>query len=153
MGLTLLSHVKMPLKFWVEAYQTAVFTINLLPATPLHFQSPFEKLYRKFPNYLQLQPFGCTCFPYLRPYSKHKFNFYSTKCVLLGYSHVHAGYKCMDSSSQVYVTHHVIFNPDEFPYPQLFPVSVSSRPLSQQSSSSSLSTDVLNFNRPSVPSC
>jgi len=39
MGLTLLSHAKMPIKFWVEAFQTVVFTINLLPATPLQFQS------------------------------------------------------------------------------------------------------------------
>ena len=52
MGLILLSHSKMPLKFLVEAFQMEVFTINLLLVAPLQFQSPFEKLYHKFPNYL-----------------------------------------------------------------------------------------------------
>ena len=41
MGLTLLSHAAMPLKFWVEGFQTAVYLINLLPSAPLKFRTPF----------------------------------------------------------------------------------------------------------------
>ena len=87
MGLTLLAHAHMPLKLWVEAFQTAVYTINLLPASPIQFNIPFELLYRKSPNYFLLQPFGCACFPFLKPYNKHKFDFHSVKCVFLRYSH------------------------------------------------------------------
>ena len=54
MGITLLDHAHIPLKFWVDAFQIVVYTINLLPASPLNFKSPFEILYNKRPNYMQL---------------------------------------------------------------------------------------------------
>ena len=110
----------MPLKYWVEAFQTTVYTINLLPSSPLRFLTPIEKLYRKQPKYMHLQTFGCACFPYLRPYSKNKFNFHSSKCVFLDYSQIQARYKCLYPSGRVYITRHVVFNPKEFPFSCLF---------------------------------
>ena len=102
MALTLLAHDQMPLKLWVGAFQTFVHTINLLPTSPLKFSTTFELLYHKQPNYLLLQPFGCACFPYLRLYNKNKFDFHSTKCVFLEYSHSQAGYKCLHPLGKVY---------------------------------------------------
>lgn len=75
MGLTLLGHAHMSLKFCEEAFQTVVHIINLLQSSSLKFSTPFELLYHKQPNHLLLQPFGCACFPYLRPYIKQKFDF------------------------------------------------------------------------------
>ena len=46
-GLTLLAHVHMPLKFCLEVFQTTICTINILSASPLNFASPFELLYYK----------------------------------------------------------------------------------------------------------
>lgn len=63
MCLTLLAHVHMPLKFWLEAFQTAVYIINMLLSSPLNFASSFELLYHKQPNYLFFQLFRCACFP------------------------------------------------------------------------------------------
>ena len=60
MRLTLLPHANMPLKFWVEAFQVVVYTINLLPSVPLKLKSPFELLFHKEPNYVHLQPFSCS---------------------------------------------------------------------------------------------
>ena len=54
MGLTLLTHAHIPLKFWVEAFATTVHIINLLPASTLKFQYPFSVIYRKEPDYMQL---------------------------------------------------------------------------------------------------
>ena len=121
MGLTLLSHAQMPLKFRVKAFQTTVHLINWLPASPIKFNTPFELLYRKLPNYQLLQPFGYACFPYLRPYNKHKFNFHSTKCLFIGYTQV--GYKCMHPSGRVCVSRNVKFNDNEFPFLTLFSIS------------------------------
>jgi len=33
LGLTLLHHASLPLKFWDSAFQTAVYLINMLPTT------------------------------------------------------------------------------------------------------------------------
>jgi hypothetical protein len=42
-GLTLLAHGSMPLKFWDEAFLTVVFLINRLPTPVLGHDSPHEK--------------------------------------------------------------------------------------------------------------
>ena len=86
MGLTLLAHADMSLKYWFKAFSTAVLLNNHLPTIILHFLSPFEKLFHKKPNYNFLKVFGCACFPYLKNYSIHKLDFHYSKCVFIGYS-------------------------------------------------------------------
>ena len=119
-GLTLLSHASLPTSFWEEAFHTAVYLINLLPTTVLHHSSPFQQLYAKPPDYTFLRPFGCVCFPLLRPYLRHKLDFRSEKCVFIGYSDQHRGYKCLAKSSKVYLSRHVVFDEFFFPYLHLF---------------------------------
>jgi len=50
-GLTMLFHSTVPLHFWVEAFSTAVFTINRLPTPVLNGTSLFEIMYGKSPLY------------------------------------------------------------------------------------------------------
>ena len=139
MSLTLLAHAHMPLRFWVEAFSVAVYII-IWPASTLKFKSPFEVLCCKQPNYLHLQPFGCACFPLLRPYNKHKFQFHSTKCIFLGYSHIHSSFKRLHPFGRIYNSRHVHFNPKEFPFSSLW---ASSSSTSSQFSSANQSTSVL----------
>ncbi|KAL5753652.1 hypothetical protein ACOSP7_021872 [Xanthoceras sorbifolium] len=101
LGLTLLSHAFMPIKFWCEAFLTATFINNNLPSSVLKFMSPFEKLFHKKPSYNFFKTFGCTCFPYLRYHSKHKLDFHSHKCLFIGYSPCHKGYKCLSPNGKV----------------------------------------------------
>ena len=51
LGLTLLHHASLPLKFWDFAFTTTVYFINRLPTTSLNFSVPYHVLF-KFPDYL-----------------------------------------------------------------------------------------------------
>ena len=111
----------MPLKFWDHAFLTATYLINRLPTSVLANKSPFFLLHLQFPDYKFLKSFGCACFPFLRPYNSHKFDFHSKECVFLGYSNSHKGYKCLDASGRIFISKGVVFNEVKFPYLDLFP--------------------------------
>lgn len=70
-------------------------------------------------------------FSYLRPYNNYKLQYRSTKCLFVGYTDLHKGYKCLSPSGRLYIADIVHFNVDEFPYDIIFPsvpISVSSSP-------------------------
>ncbi|KAH9721431.1 retrovirus-related pol polyprotein from transposon RE1 [Citrus sinensis] len=125
LGLTLLAQAAMPLKFWWDSFHTAAYIINRLPTPVLSMKSPYESLFQLSPDYKFLRVFGCSCFPFLREYNKHKFQFHTSKCVFLGYSPLHKGYKCLHPSGRTYIASHVLFNESSFPYSSLFHVSSS----------------------------
>lgn len=110
MGLTLLAQASMPMKYWWDAFYTSTYIINRLPTPVLNNLSPWEKAYNLSLDYTFLKVFGCACFPFLRPYQTHKFQLHSTKCVFLGYSEHHKGYKCLSSSGRLYISRSVVFN-------------------------------------------
>jgi histone deacetylase 1/2 len=83
-GLALLAHASMPLKFWDEAFLCATFLINMLPSKVINFETPVERLLQTTPNYDSLRMFGCACWPNLCPYDKRKLAYRSTRCVFLG---------------------------------------------------------------------
>ena len=85
-GLTLLHQPSLPVTFWLNAFQTATYLINRLPTPILKYQSPFEKLFSTCPNYTKLHTYGCLCYPWLKPYTKHKLEPKSRPCIFLGYS-------------------------------------------------------------------
>ncbi|KAL5823566.1 hypothetical protein ACOSQ4_021466 [Xanthoceras sorbifolium] len=113
-GLTLLAHASLPLKFWCEAFLAITLLINNLPTPVLHGKSPFECIYHKPPNYSYLKVFGCACFPYLRPYSKTKFGYHTSKCIFIGYIPQYKGYKCLSSSGWIYISRNVLFHEFDF---------------------------------------
>lgn len=62
MGLSLLAHASVPLKFWDEAFSTTVFLINRLPSKVIDDGTPFERLLGKQPDYTFLRTFGYALF-------------------------------------------------------------------------------------------
>jgi histone deacetylase 1/2 len=121
-GLSLLAHASMPLKFWDEAFLTAVYLINCLPSRVINKDTPFERLFSNKPDYSSLRTFGCACWPNLRPYNTKKLAFRSTQCVFLGYSPLHKGYKCLEvKSGRVYISRDVVFDENLFPFSTLHP--------------------------------
>lgn len=92
------------------------YIINHLPTKLLSWKSPFEKVCNKKLVYNFMRTFGCACWPNLRPYNHHKFNFRSKTCIFIGYSLCHHGYKCLDlATGNVFVSRHVL-NETLFPY-------------------------------------
>ncbi|KAM1666352.1 hypothetical protein ACFX14_045629 [Malus domestica] len=113
---TLLVASKVPHLYWVESFSTAVYLINRLPISSLH-QSPWELLFHSVPDYSKLKVFGCSCYPWLKPYVHSKLDGKSTECVFLGYSLQHKGYRCLDPTTQrIYISRHVQFNENRFPF-------------------------------------
>jgi histone deacetylase 1/2 len=110
-GLSLLAHASMPLKFWDEAFLAATYLINRTPSKILQYSTPLAILFNEQPDYSFLRLFGCACWPNLRPYNSRKLAFRSKRCAFLGYSNMHKGYKCLDiSSGRVYISRDVIFD-------------------------------------------
>jgi histone deacetylase 1/2 len=132
MGLTLLSHSNLPLTYWDHAFLTAVHLINRLPTASLNFKILVNILFQKMPDYTAFKPFGCACFPLLRPYNAYKFDFRSHQCIFLGYSNTHKGYKCLSPTGNFFISKDVLFNETSFPYPSLFSDSVNNSPTPTQ---------------------
>ena len=121
-GLSLLAHASMPLKYWDEAFLAATYLINRLPTKVLDFSSPLEILFKETPNYAGMRTFGCACWPNLRPFNTHKLQFRSKQCVFLGYSNLHKGFKCLDvAEGHVYISRDVVFDETIFPFHKLNP--------------------------------
>jgi hypothetical protein len=54
LGLALLSHASMPLKFWDEAFLAAAYLINHLPSKVIANSTPLERLFNQKPYYSAL---------------------------------------------------------------------------------------------------
>lgn len=110
MGLIMLAHAFMPIKFRDHSFTSTVHLINRLPTTSLStFTSPYHALYNTMPDYKTMKPFGCSCFPSLRPYNRHKLQFRSAECVNLGLSPQQEGFKCLSADGRINISKDVIF--------------------------------------------
>ena len=113
----MLYHAIVPLHYWDDAFQTACYLINRLPTKILQNHSPFEKLFQNSPNYNLLRVFGSACSPNFQPYNAYKLQPRSIKCVFLGYSLHHGGYKCLHvSTGCLYISRDVLFEESIFPF-------------------------------------
>lgn len=155
--LALLHQAAMPVTFWLEALITSVYLINRLPHSAVHSQIPYTLLFNKAPDYSSLKPFGCLCFPWLKPYISHKLCPKSQSCVFLGYCSTSKGYRCFDHVlNKVYKSRHVKFVEHIFPYASI--VQSMSSSVSESSHSSTIQFDIslatendLSLSIPSIP--
>lgn len=129
LGRSLLNHAAVPYEYWTYAFSAAMYTINRLPSSMLNGKTPYEALFKELPNYDEMRVFGSLCYPWLKPYSPHKLAPKSSSCVFLGYSKLHKGYTCLDfSSGKIFISRHVLFFEQEFPFKKLNDNSAMSTP-------------------------
>jgi hypothetical protein len=78
--------------------------------------TPYFALYGTTPTYDHLHVFGYACYTNTSATVPHKLSPCSTRCLFLGYSSDHKGYRCLDlASHRIIISRHVIFDEDVFP--------------------------------------
>ncbi|WVZ93121.1 hypothetical protein U9M48_039127 [Paspalum notatum var. saurae] len=114
---TLLFQASLPARFWAESLHTATYLINRLPSTASPAPTPHHALFGTPSRYDHLRVFGCACYPNTSATAPHKLAPRSTRCVFLGYSPDHKGYRCFDLTSRwVLISRHVVFDESVFPF-------------------------------------
>lgn len=115
----------LPIKFWSECVQAAVYLINRTPTTLLNGKSPYEILFGSRPDLSLLRTFGCLCYAHNQPRVKDKFGPRSRRCIFLGYHNGKKGWKVFDlESKEVFKSRDVRFIEDSFPFatPEVMPI-------------------------------
>lgn len=80
----------------------------------LGYKSPLEVLTGNKPDYNMIKVFGCACFPFIRPFNKHKLEFRSTAAVC--YNTSFKGYKVLLHTGKIIMCRHVEFDESRFPF-------------------------------------
>nr|CAB3451012.1 unnamed protein product [Digitaria exilis] len=106
---TLLIQASLPARFWAEAVHRATYLLNRLPSTAIAAPTPHHALFGTPPSYDDLRVFGCACYPNTSATTPHKLAPHLTRCVFLGYSPDHKGYRCFDlTSRRILIARHVL---------------------------------------------
>jgi hypothetical protein len=112
----LLFQASLPASYWAEALHTATHLLNRLPSKAVRHPTPHFALYGTAPSYDHLRVFGCACYPNTSATAPHKLSPRYTRCLFLGYSPDHKGYRCLDlTSHRIIISRHVNFDEDVFP--------------------------------------
>jgi hypothetical protein len=104
-------------RYWVEGLHTATYLLNRLPTKAISTTSPYFSLHGVAPSYEHLRVFGCACYPNISAKAAHKLAPQSTRCIFLGYSADHKGYRCLDlTTNNIIVSRHVVFYEVDFSF-------------------------------------
>jgi hypothetical protein len=88
--------MNVPKYLWSEAVLTTAYLINCMPSRILGMKSPAELLLGQREFKVPPKVFGCVCFVRDHRPSVGKLDPQVVKCVFVGYSSTHKGYKCWD---------------------------------------------------------
>ncbi|CAL8998022.1 unnamed protein product [Prunus brigantina] len=102
---------KIPLEFWAEAVNTAVYVQNRCPTKALDKKTPFEAYSGRKPGVKHLRVFGSLCYAHVPSHQRQKLDLASTRCIFLGYGSCEKGYRLYNiASEKMIISRDVIFN-------------------------------------------
>src|SRR5438270_6556877 len=106
----LLLSANVPKTFWAEAVLTATLLINVTPSSAIGNVTSYSRMHTSPFDYSLLRTFGCTCFVLLPIHEKDKLSAKTSRCVFVGYSSAHKGYRCYDPvTRRLRIAKHVSF--------------------------------------------
>jgi hypothetical protein len=95
---TLMIENNVAIKYWKEAINIAVYTLNRVQLKKDSNQTPYELWYGYKPNISYLKVFGSKCY-ILKESRKAKFDVKGDEGIYLGYSYKSKAYKCLNLST------------------------------------------------------
>ncbi|KAM2369740.1 hypothetical protein ACFXTH_047137 [Malus domestica] len=108
---TMMIEKKIPLKFWAEAVNTAVYLQNRCPTSALNKITPFEAFNGRKPGVQHLKIFGSLCYIHIPSQKRHKLKENGEKRVFVGYGNCEKGYRVFNLRTQkVELSRSVIFD-------------------------------------------
>ena len=110
----MLIHTDMPLKFWEEAVNTAVYLHNWSPTSALKDKTPFESWFGKKPNVSNLKVFGSVCFVYTPDHSRKKLDSKSRKAIFVGYPLESKGYEVYEVDAKCFTRCRDVFRENKY---------------------------------------
>ncbi|CAL2226910.1 unnamed protein product [Prunus armeniaca] len=100
MARTMMHEKKIPLKFWVEAVNTAIYLQNRSPTSALDNTTPFEKFSGRKPGVKHLRIFGSLCYIHIPSQKRHQLEETGEKGVFVGYGICEKGYRVFNLRTQ-----------------------------------------------------
>ncbi len=114
---SMIYHAGLPLDFWAEACNTAVYIHNRSPTTCLKDKTPYECLFRKKPDISHLRILGCKCYVHIPNNNRRKLDQKSYEAIFIGYPDGIKGYKVYDmEKNRFMISREVTFFESKFPY-------------------------------------
>ena len=142
---SMLHHRSLPLEFWGEAVNTAVYILNRVSSRTLHGATPYTKWYGEPPDVSYFREFGSLCYDHIPKQIRQKLDSKARECLFMGYCTTAKTYRlwCLKKHKLI-ITRDVIFD-EETSTPQQWlpnPVPVSSDYVSLFPSDNSDSSEV-----------
>ena len=79
--------------FWVEAVNTSIYLLNMLPTKALKELTPFEAWHQKKPSLEHVRVFACVSYTHVPDVKRSKLDHKSQIGIFLGYSSCSKGYQ------------------------------------------------------------
>ena len=112
---SMLYHAKLPLKFWAEAVQTAVYLRNRSPTVAVQHKTPYECWHNSKPDVSNMKVFGSMCYVHIPETERQKLDAKSYKAIFVGYPDGTKGYKVYNLSNNKFArTRNVVFEENKF---------------------------------------
>lgn len=112
---SMLIQAKLPIKFWAEAINCAVYIKNRSVTSALSKTTPYQVWFGKKPDVSNLRVFGCLAYAHVPRQCRRKLEPKSTKCIFTGYPEGTKGYRLYNLSTGKFIrSRSVLFNENEF---------------------------------------